>query len=175
MLKIEQDINVFNEDKERKMEQGEISNVSISILVSDNSNQDTNMTTIEIYDEDANIKFLEIKLTNDQFVSALSRLAHTPVQKCIVKDLEHVGKKRLLKDLVFEVDRELLSFNLKERNVHLSELAQEAADPGWTSINYFSSQRSISIIGDKKIVRTSQYKYVAKYITDEEKIAKDNI
>ncbi len=132
-----------------------IDNVSISILV----NEDR--STIELYDEDANILFVEVKLSNDQLVSALSRLVHTPVKECIVTNLENVGKERLQKALIFEV-HQTLPLDRDTRNKILFKLAKEAADPGWTARDYFNGQNSVFRHGDIVNARTIQFKYVDK-------------
>jgi len=152
------------------MEGLEIENVSISILINSDKKGERYFTTIELYDEDACIQFLEIKLTNDQFMSALSRLVHVPVKKCTVNGLNLVGKKRLQKELVFEV-KQKLPYGRKERNAILFKLAKEAADPGWEVRDYFNSQSSVTRHNDIVMGRTIQFKYIDK----EETIDTENI
>ena len=79
----------------------------ITILVSDSG------ACIEIRDVDAVNLLCNVNLSAEDFCSALGRLSYIP---CSVEigDLNKIGKKRLTRKLVFEIDRPNKSVKVKE-------------------------------------------------------------
>jgi len=106
-------------------------------------------TTIEIEDENANARFLTIKLTPEQLSEALSR---TMCVNCEieVRGLEKVGKTHENKSFEFEIPKELAS---SKHSDNLQEISQSLLTDGWISEGYFSSQNSFFIRDDKQMAR----------------------
>lgn len=104
----------------------------ISILI----NRDE--TTIEIEDENANVKFVKVTLTAEQLSAALSRQMAVEC-KIDVRGLEKIGKKHENKSFEFEIPSNLAS---SSKSKELQEIAQSLLSDGWTSERYFSSQNS---------------------------------
>ena len=101
-------------------------------------------TSIEIEDENANVRFLTVRLNPEQLSAALSRTM------CIdceieVKGLEKIGKIHENKRFDFEIPKELAS---SKNGKKLSEIAQSLLANGWVADEYFSSQNSFFKKGD---------------------------
>lgn len=95
-------------------------------------------TTIEIEDENANVRFLKITLTPKQLSAALSRQADV---KCEieVRGLEKIGKTHENRDFEFEIPNGLAG---SKNESELHKLAQSLLSDGWIADRYFSSQNS---------------------------------
>jgi len=116
-----------------------------------------NRTTIEIYDGDACIRFVQVTMTNDQVASALSRLGHTP---CIVevRGLDCVGKKREHKSFEFEIPfGEPWHEGYVDR---VCEAVKEKCPQGWEPDLSFSSQDSFFDKDGKRWARTTIRRWV---------------
>jgi hypothetical protein len=130
-----------------------LKNASITLLVSQDK------TTIELYDGEARITFLEITLTPEQLSQALSRLAHT---KCEIElnGLEKVGKKQEHKDLVFPFEED--AHDWKDRVSAARQEAEKHVEPGWIVDGYFGSRDSFFRAKDgKQYAKTTQRRWVA--------------
>lgn len=103
---------------------------------------------IEVHDNDAGIRFLDISLTPEQTVSAFSRLSHTPCD-VEVRNLNIVGKKQEHKEFVFEVSKE--SYHDKQE---ATRIAQDVCPEGWEPDLYFDSQGSFFVVDSKQYART---------------------
>ena len=108
-------------------------NCKITILINSDG------MTIELYDDDANIRFVELNLTNNQSMQALSRLSHTEVNYCTVRGLDKLGKNRESKELIFKMPDDKWS---KERKDIARKLALEQSPEGWKPSMHFGSQNS---------------------------------
>lgn len=97
--------------------------------------------TIEIYDTPSSTMLIEVKLTNDQLASALSRLSHTPCEASVY-GLDKIGKKHENTSFEFEIPEGLGSANSSALN-QLCLKALKAADmEDWKPDSYFGSQDS---------------------------------
>ena len=63
-------------------------NAQIDIMFSENG------LDIRLRDHDGGFTFVELHLNPEQTCQAMSRLAHTHVEKCEVKALDQVGKNK---------------------------------------------------------------------------------
>jgi len=106
-------------------------------------------TTIEIEDDNANARFLTIKLTPEQLSEALSRTMCVDCE-IEVRGLEKVGKTHENKTFEFEIPKELASSRNSDK---LQELSQSLLTDGWISEGYFSSQNSFFMKDDKQMAR----------------------
>jgi hypothetical protein len=95
-------------------------------------------TTIEIHDDEANIKFATIELTPEQLSMCLSRQASVNC-KLIVRGLEKVGKKHENKSFEFILPKWYAN---RDDRVRLAEYAQSLLSNGWIADAYFGSQDS---------------------------------
>lgn len=113
-------------------------------------------TTIQIHDNASVTNFIEIKLTPEQLSSALSRLAYTRCE-VNVRDLDIVGKKRLVMPLIFEIPKD---YDRRANEALLNDLAIQHTPVGWTTSTYFGSQDSFFTEDGKRFARTSVYQWV---------------
>lgn len=104
----------------------------ISILI----NRD--YTEIEIEDENANIRFLKVKLTPEQLSMCLSRQASVDCELEVL-GVDRLGKKHESKSFEFEIPKEL-KYSSKSNELQL--LAQSQLSGGWIAESYFGSQGS---------------------------------
>lgn len=100
------------------------------LITHDNGSQ---RTTIRLHDDDANINFCEIELTDKQLVQLMSRLGHVETHSCKVYALDKVGKKRIHSS--FEVKYEDY---LTDEDLY--ELAKPHCPEGYTVSKYFGSK-----------------------------------
>jgi len=121
---------------------------------------------LQVFDNDANVQFLEIYLNQDQTCDALSRLARTKCMKCEVNHLDKVGLVREMEKLEFEIPSDSY---LENRNRHNTacEIAKKVCPKGWTPELYFDSQDSFFFKDNKTFAKTSRYRWVKK----DEKVA----
>lgn len=124
---------------------------AISILVGED------VTTIELYDKTASIKFAEIKLTAEQFCQALSRLAHTPCQ-IEVHNLDNVGKMMEHRPFEFAVPEKI--WNSKNHRELIAVYAKKICPKGWISSDYFNSQDSFFFEGKQRMARCTIRRWV---------------
>lgn len=110
----------------------------ISILVSQKG------ATIEINDDSANVNFLEIKLSPEQFMACLGRLSNVKCQ-LEVKGLDKVGKTHENSTFEFKLPDWYVKLPYKDKAENykqLSLVAQNQLSDGWIAENYFGSQNS---------------------------------
>lgn len=115
--------------------------------------------TIELKDGSSITTFAEVHLTADQFISAMSRIAHIP---CTIKlnRLDRVGKKHEHKNFEFEIfEVGLLPYKEKQsvliQMCHQEMDYQELTEFGWISDNHFNSQHSFFQRGNKNYAQTT--------------------
>ena len=117
---------------------------------------------IEVLDNDADIQFLEIRLTPRQFTQALGRLAHTECMSTEVRGLDLVGKVAEHKALVFEIPKDLRWEHGPKRDEALIKLADKACPKGWIHDNYFGSRDSFLEKDGKYFAQTHLRRWVER-------------
>ena len=98
-------------------------------------------TTIEIEDNNANTRFLNIKLTPEQLSMCLSRQACVPCE-IELRGIEKLGKMHENESFVFEIPEELYQYGVENKEERLRVLAQTKLTNGWIAEGYFRSQNS---------------------------------
>ena len=93
---------------------------------------DRDRTMIRIEDAKSGITFIEVILTPEQTISALSRMGNTPCQFELHQS-QDIGKTYQWKELEFEIPDSWTHGHDKE----LEELANTIAEPGWKCDGYF--------------------------------------
>jgi len=112
--------------------------------------------TIEIRDNLSAIRFVEVKMTPENFVAALGRRADTECE-CTVTGLDHVGMKREQSQIEFE----LPDHTYETRKKVAIEEAKKHTPEGWEASDYYGSQGSFVTRFEKPtIARTSIYRWV---------------
>ena len=109
--------------------------------------------TIEVYDKNSSITFLEASLNPEDSCAALGRLFMVP---CVldVKGLDKIGKKHENSTHEFEIpDRRI------DKEV-LYKLAVESCPDGWKPDNYFNSQNSFFQKDGKQFARCTIRRWV---------------
>lgn len=129
-----------------------LDSAAITFLVGSDS------TTIQIHDQNANVGFVRIRLTNSQLAAMLSRLSFTPCE-VEVFGLDRVGKKMENRDFEFEISEEA------GRNRALlpdicSDAMQSEGLSEWVSDMYFNSQNTFFKKGGKSMARTTIRRWV---------------
>jgi hypothetical protein len=113
-----------------------------------------NKIIIEVRDASSSIKFLEMELTNEQFVNAaLNRHARTPVARAVVNGLDRVGKIMRWQNFEFEIGESTSVEDI--RNIALISVPE-----GWEPDLCFSEYGSIYMRGGVKYARTIIRKWV---------------
>jgi hypothetical protein len=126
-------------------------NGQITILAS----YDDNIRMV-VSDKDAGIDFLELELTNTQFVNAtMNRLGCTSVKNAEVRGIENVGKVQEFKDFSFEVPEQCT----KKLAI---KIVQEVCPKGWVPDLSFSSQGSFYEENGKDYATTMIRRWVNK-------------
>lgn len=93
---------------------------------------------LEVTDDDAGIRFLEIYLDTEQTCQALSRVARTKCKSVEVSGLGNVGKKLEHQTYIFKMP----PHNYTTRDQVAFDEAQRTCPEGWTPDRYFGSQGS---------------------------------
>lgn len=110
--------------------------------------------SIKVRDYDSVTVFLEIEVPLVNFAKAITGQAEI---ECTIKPrcLDNVGKKRISKDIEFEI----IKYGDKEEAM---EKLQHFNNDGWVASSYFGSQNSFYTKNDINYARTSAHKWVAK-------------
>lgn len=108
-------------------------------------------TTIEIHDDQANVKFVSVKLTPEQLCAALSRQVRIECE-LELRGLDKVGKIHENKSFVFEIPGALCSSKHSEE---LQKIAQSQLEEGWVAEKYFDSQDSFFKREDKQYAKVT--------------------
>ena len=114
-------------------------------------------TTIEIRDRDANITFVKIRLTPEQLSTGLSQRAYVDCD-VEVRELDRVGKKHEWTTFEFEVPK-----NIKASSENANELAKHAdslLSDGWQADEYFGAQNSFFKQDGKQYARVTIRRYI---------------
>ena len=130
---------------------------TITILVNDDH------VTIELDDRKSGCRIADIKLTSEQFTTALSRLRHIPC-KMEVFNLDKINKKIERKQFGFELGKvsELGYGGWKEK---ARKKVKELVPEGWEPDLYFGSQSSFKPVGDMVIAST----FIKRWVDTDEK------
>lgn len=129
----------------------ELKNGSITLL----ADRDRGVT-IELTDQDAFVRFVEVKMTAQQFVTAMSRMEDVP---CLIECrlLDKLGKKMEHKPFEFLMPK---YDNYKDREAIAKEKVIEACPEGWEPDLYFGSQTSFFTRDERNYARTIIRKWV---------------
>lgn len=115
---------------------------------------------IEVYDADAGIQFLELRLNQEQTCEALSRLGNTSCEYAEVWGLECVGKTQ--EHEMFEFQLPILTeYCTLRKGVAIAEV-DRVCPPGWTADHYFGSQSSFFTKDGNPWARTTIRRWVEK-------------
>jgi hypothetical protein len=112
-------------------------------------------TTIEIEDEQANVRFATIKLTPKQLSACLSRQTSV-LCELEVRGLDKIGKKHENQKFEFEIPSQVKYDRYKDGGTNrLWIYAQSLLKDGWLAENYFGSQDSFFERDGKKMARVT--------------------
>lgn len=112
---------------------------------------------IEINDENANVQFLQIQLSAEQFMACISRLSMVPCE-LEIQGMEKVGKQHENKKFEFELPDWYIKLpyrNREENHRQLAQVAQNQLTDGWVADDYFGSQDSFFKKEDKEWARVT--------------------
>lgn len=118
--------------------------------------------SIEVKDECAGIRFLEIEIDYADFAACLTGLAYQPCD-FRVRCLENVGKVREMDTLIVEVGN--IPFSKSELQDKVRALVDKAMPAGWKTDYYIESRDSFFTKNDKNFVKL----YIYRWVTKEEK------
>lgn len=119
-----------------------------------NTNFGQRYISLTVTDEASNIRFLEMKLTLDQFAEAVTGLFTTDID-AVVQKLQFVGKKKIIEHRVITYP------GIQYSNDVLSKwLEENAQEEGWMVNSYLGSQGSVKRVGGDTQLRYTVYKYV---------------
>lgn len=110
---------------------------------------------IELFDALSRVIFCKIELTPEDFVTALSGLAHV---NCAgeVFNLDKIGKKKIHESFVFEMKETIY----EEKINKAEELAKKLCPEGWEPVLHFNSQNSFFQKDGKRYARTTIRRWV---------------
>ncbi len=104
---------------------------------------------IEVHDQNAHVEFVSIKMTPENFISALGRHGYSPCE-ISVNALDKVGKTHESKYFEFEIPWN--KWDAKSEKV--KKIAMEMCPRGWEPDLFFSSQDSFFSKDKKNYART---------------------
>lgn len=108
-------------------------------------------TAIRIHDDDAGICFVEVRLSPEQTVEALSRLSHTNCLSCDVRGVERLGKRMEHKTIEAVIPDRL--FRRTEREEFARLAIDKVCPEGWEPDHYYGSQDSFYSKDGKQYAR----------------------
>jgi hypothetical protein len=117
-----------------------------------------NGLNIHITDDDSGIRFVDIQMTNDEAVSALSRLAETNISSTEVRGLENLGKTKERKPFSVNLGKS----NYRDEKERAIKAVQGQCPDGWKPDLYFNGQRSFSYENGDTIANTTIFRFVEK-------------
>ena len=138
--------------KGRKMNKGKIT------ISRPCSAREDEVVSIQIYDKDARIKFIEVEIGLANMMQAITGLGNVSCE-FETRGLDCVGKVRESEPFIFEYKHEG-NYNDKAKNAHISAIAQ--APDGWTPSSYFGSKDSFFSKDGKDYARTTINRWVDK-------------
>ena len=109
---------------------------------------------IEIMERESRIQFVDLRMTCDAFAKAITGLGAQEAT-LEVRGLEHVGKKRVRegREIVCPLDT-------YDKGVLGAWLRENAKEDGWEIDDYLSSQKSITRVEGKTLLRYSVEKFI---------------
>jgi hypothetical protein len=110
---------------------------------------DRKLITIQVKDRESVTRFLDIEIEYDNFAQLITGLSEVEID-FTVRDLEHVGKVREVKELEFPIGS---GFD-DRKEVAIREAKKHTPD-GWVCDNYFGSQTSFFTKDDVSYARTT--------------------
>ena len=114
---------------------------------------------IEILDKTSCMRFVELKLTREQFINAvMNRLGNTDVKQAFVCGLDRVGKKVEMEIFEFEIGDH--GYNIGGRMTEAREIAMKTCPFGYVPDLSFPSRGSFFVKGDKHYARTTIRRWV---------------
>lgn len=116
-------------------------------------------TEIEIEDENANIRFVRIRLNPEQLSAVLSRQACVDCELDIV-GIDKIGKKHENKDFIFEIPKKLRNSDYKEQLSSIAQSLLNKQGEGWIAESYFASQNSFFEKDGKTYARCTVRRWV---------------
>jgi len=130
-------------------------NAAITMLFNNNGLE------IEIDDRDAGVLFCKMNLTSEQVTTAFSRLSHTHVDQCEIREqtFPKLGKTMIVKDFIFETKD---IFDTTKKIEDTKQKAIKVCPKGWEIDLYFRSQDSFFHEDGKYYARTRVRKWVDK-------------
>jgi hypothetical protein len=115
---------------------------------------------IRIYDDAANIEFVNLFLKPENLIDAFGRLARTPIDFCEVKNLDKVGKTHILKTIICLMPKADFR-NRKEIAYQIAkEHCKEFYGKEWTVRNYFGPQDCFFTKDEEEYCRITIEKWV---------------
>lgn len=105
--------------------------------------------TIQVKDHDAVARFLDIEISYENFAQLITGLSEVDID-FTVRDLDHVGKTREIKPLMFPINAgfdDRVDVAIKEAKKHTPD--------GWIADTYFRSQNSFFTKDGIEYARTS--------------------
>lgn len=113
---------------------------------------------IVIYDDDANVQFVDAQLSPQQTVDALSRLGRTPIASCEVRGLDRVGKVAEHQQFEFQMPARVYN----GRKSLAADTVRKLCPDGWEPVTRFGSQNSFFDRDGEVWARTTIWRWVDK-------------
>lgn len=114
--------------------------------------------TITVEDRTSSVRFLEMKLTREQFINAaMNRLGCTDVKHAEVRGLEKIGKKMEMQNFEFPLPADI---TYETKHVKTVETVKECCPKGWVPDLSFSSRESFFTKDGKEYARTTIRRWV---------------
>jgi hypothetical protein len=117
--------------------------------------------SIQIKDVDAKLKFVELHISYAKFTEALTGRSEVDCE-IKVTDLHNVGRIKESKEFIFEMPKGSGMFY--DNKDAAKDEALRLADKGWTPSLYFGSQNSFYQKFDKYYAKTTQSRWVDKFM-----------
>ena len=127
-------------------------NINATISISRNSKD---MITITIHDRASHARFVELSLTPAYFAMAVTGLAHIDADSAVVRDLDVVGKRKVIEPR--SIDCPLPDYGSKEEL--RAWLREHGKEDGWIVDDYLGSQSSVISRNDVTRLHYKVYRY----------------
>jgi hypothetical protein len=115
---------------------------------------------IRIYDDAANIEFVNLFLKPENLIDAFGRLSRTPIDFCEVKNLDKVGKTHIIKTITCLMPKADFSKKKEIAQQTAKEYCKEFYGEEWTVRDSFGSQNSFFTKDEKEYCRANIEKWV---------------
>ena len=114
--------------------------------------------TIDIHDQQASVDFVTVRMSPENFVAALGRLAYVPCE-LNVGALNRVGLVHECRDWEFPMPPDV---SWKKKKETAMALAKKLCPEGWTPDTHFGSQDSFYRVGEQQMARTMIRRWVPR-------------